>query len=700
MTEKNILRNEPDIQLLQAELADILEDSARNITRREEMDDVRFGRWDGQSNDFRKHEEYIGDQPIPWEGASDTKILLADRMINEHVHMALESFFRANLNISGVEIGDNKKASYWRDVMTYFIEQKMMPELRREVEILAQEMFSQSPAIAILGIYWHQETIMRMKRFTVEDVAMVVQQAGGDEVALQEILTIFQDPDMEDQAIALMSQVFAGVKKKVLKKGLIEFRQTGQTKLPAPIQHENRPRFVAHRLYDDIFVDANCTSLDRARVIMRREWMTETELRDKINTEGFNEDFVEEVIEKTENTTGIAQYDYRNPLGLATNVLGEGVKGDHDNLYEIFYAYQKVYDPDTNVPAIYCTAFSSHVNDNYGKHDLLEYGHNEMPFVLFSRERLSQSIFDSRGITEIVAPNQHEIKTQRNLRIDASQISVIPPLKVNARRGGLNLSIAPASQVTVTRPDDISWLAPPPPSQGSIEAESTTTLDALRYFGDPEKPEARLLYQQCMVNRWLDSWREALSQALCLCQQYLSPEFVSRIVGAPPEEIAVNPDDIQGRYDLSLRFSVDTLDPQFMEKKLDSLTKLTQFDTTGAMDRNKLLNYIAMNIDPLLAKEVILDKDTATIKEVEDEQLSWVRIMNGIEPLAKEGVNFALRKQTAEQILQSSQELAEKMQEKPLIQQLAENRMKYLEFGIAQMQNAQIGRVGVKPVTQ
>ena len=84
---------------------------------------------------------------------------------------------------------------------------------------------------------------------------------------------------MQEQALAIMAQVFAGVSKKVLLRGLKEFRETGQTKLPTPAIHENRPRFVAHRLYDDVFVDANCTELDRARVIMRREWLSETELR-------------------------------------------------------------------------------------------------------------------------------------------------------------------------------------------------------------------------------------------------------------------------------------------------------------------------------------------------------------------------------------------------------------------------------------
>jgi len=697
-SEKNKATNEPDVAKLQSELTDILEDAGRNLRRRDDYDDVRYARWEGQSDDGRKHEEFIGRRPIPWEGSSDVHLRLADRLINEHVHMALESFFRANMSVSGIETSDQKKAAYWRDCLAYFLEQRMLPELRREVEILAQEMFSGSPAIGIMGVYWQQETIMRNKKFTVQDVVQAVTQQGGDEAAVQQVMTILQDPDMEQDALALMAQVFTGVKEKVLKKGLIEFRETGETKLPTPAIHENRPRFVAHRLFEDVFVDANCTELDRARVIMRREWLSETELRDKIITEGFDEEFVEAVLEKSEGQSGVAEYDYRNPIQLGVHTMGKGVEGDFNDLYEIFYAYHRVYDEDTNVPAIYCTAFSSHVPDLYGKHEILEYGHNQMPFVLFSRERLSRSIFDSRGISELVATNQYEAKVQRDLRNDASQISVIPPLLVNARRGGLNLLVAPASQITISRPDDINWLQPPQLSESSIEAEQTAIMDAERYFGNPEKPEARQLYQQCMVNRWLDSWREVLSQALSLCQQYLAPEFVARITGGPVEEIAMRQEDIEGRFDLSLRFSVDTLNPEFMQKKLDAVTKLTQFDVTGALDRNKLLEIIAESIDPMLAKQVIMDKQTAAQKEIDDEQNSWVKIMNEIEPLPKEGVNFQLRSQTAQQIMQTSKEFQKKASENPLVQQLAENRMKYLQFGIQQQENAQIGRVGVKPV--
>lgn len=697
---KNEASTDPELDELHSELADILEDAARNLRRRDDFDDVRFCKWPGQSDDGRKHEADIGEKPMPWENASDVRIRLADRIVNEHVQLSLESFFRANMRVTGVEHNDNKKAAYWRDVLAYFLEQRMLPELRREVEILAQNIYAGSPGLGVLGVYWQREVIQQMKVLTVQEVQQMVFSMGGDDQAVQEVMSMFLDPDMEEKVLPLISQLFPGAKPKALKKALKEFRETGQAELPVPTIHENRPKFVAHRLYEDIFIDSNCTELDRARVIIRRDWYTETELREKVVSEGWDEGFVEEVIEKAEGQSGVAEYDYRNPINIGMLQQGRGVSGDYDNLFEVFHAYRRQFDPDTNVPGIYCTIFSSHVKESYGKHELVSYGHNQMPFVLFSRERLSRSIYDSRGIPEIVQTSQYEVKVQRDLRNDASQISVVPPLLVHARRGGLNLLVAPGSQMTISRPDDIGWLAPPPPAQGSIEAELAANSDAEKYFGgDGEDAESRLVYRQSVINRWLDSWREALDQALCLCMQYLPPQFASRLTGAPEEEVMVSREDISGKYDLSLRFSADLLNPEFMEKKLDAVTKLTQFDVTGALDRNKLLQYIAESIDPQLASQVIMDAQSAAQKEIEEEQSAWIKIANEIEPLPKEGVNFQVRLQTAQQIMQTSGELQKKLQESPLIQQLAQNRMKYLEFGIAQQENAQIGRVGVKQIT-
>ena len=693
---------EPDLPLIQAELEDILEDSARNLYRRDDFDRVRFCQWDGQSDDGRKHEDATGEQPIPWENASDVRVRLADRITNEHVNLALESFFRANMRVSGIEKEDRSRSAYWTDILKYFLEQHILPELRREVEILAQQVFGTTPAIGIMGCYWHQQTHNRLQKFDLNTLAQfVVANAQSEEEAMQllnEFQMILQDEEMDERLVELVSAMFPAAVPKRVKRAIKDFRKTGQAELPVPYLTENRPKFTAHRLYDDIFVHSTCTDLERASMIVRREWYTETELREKTVSEGWSESFVEKCIEKTEGLSNIEQYDHRNPLVSSMARESRGIQGNNDGLYEIFYAYTRQYDPENNTPAIFCTAFSSSVTDEHAKHEMLDYAHCKMPFVLFTRERLSRALFDSRGIPELVETTQYEVKTQRDLRNDASQINVIPPLLVNARRGGLNLLVAPASQITITRPDDVGWLQPPPPSQGSIEAEQAAENDAREYFGG-EDPENRLLYRQAVVNRWLDSWRIVMDQSLRLCMQYVDAETAARIVGVEnPAEVAIDPNDIANKFDLSLRFSADLLNPEFMEKKLEALKALTQFDVTGALDRNKLLMYLAEAIDPQLAKDVVLDPTTAQQREIDEEQNAWIKIANEIEPVMKEGVNFPLRLQVAGQVTQVSQEIQRKLNENENIQALAQNRMKYLQFGVQQQENAQIGRMGTKPI--
>jgi hypothetical protein len=232
-----------------------------------------------------------------------------------------------------------------------------------------------------------------------------------------------------------------------------------------------------------------------------------------------------------------------------------------------------------------------------------------------------------------------------------------------------------------------------------VEAENAALKDVDDYFGGND-PGRKMLHQQAATDRWLDSWRIALDQAFRLCQQYMSPTTVQRLTNGKPEEIQVSQDDIQGKFDLALRFSVDVLNPEFQEKKLDAIVKLTQFDVTGALDRTKLLTFIAEQIDPQLADAVIMDQSEASAKEISDEQDAWVKIALEIEPVMTEDVNFPLRLQTAQQIVQASTEIQQKMQGQPLVKQLADNRIKYLQFGIQQQQNAQIGRVGTSPVAQ
>ena len=689
----------PELSELINDLQDILVDANDAIGVRDEYDDVRYCRWSGQSDDGRKHESDLGDVPGPWEGASDSRIRLADRIINEHVQLVTEAFFRAQLQVVGVEKNDMTSAGIWSDLMNWLVHQKLEPELRQQVEILANHVFSDHPAVGILGVYWKQELAYNQRSFGMEDLAKIVMSQGGNEQALMQIVEKMEDPQARDQVLQLMRGAFPGIEDDELERALDEFNEKGTATVSSPQVKENRPYFVAHKLFDDIFLPGNTYDIQHCGSVYRRQWMSEVDLREKVASEEWDEKFVDELL-KHEGASSVETNQYVETTGVGLEALNRGNRGSHDGMFEVWYSYQRQAGPD-GVPGIYCTVFSPFVREDYGKHLLLPYQHGQMPFVLFSRERLGQSVFDSRSINEIVMTYQTEVKIQRDCRTDATTISTLPPLQVHARRGGLNLLLAPGAQISVQRQDDLNWLNPPPMPNGSIEIEQRCIDDVERYFGGSEDVQKRLLYQQSVVNRWLASWRNAFNQCMQLVQQYWDTAYITRVTNGKPESIMISSDDIQGQYDMSLRFSADNLDPEFTQKKLEAIAKLVvPLDVTGVIDRSALVKLVLEMLSPQLAQELVMDDNKAALKEIDNEQNAWVKILNGIEPQMEEGVNFPLRLQTAQQVMQSSQEAQKKMQEQPLVQQLAQNRLKYLQFGMQQKQNAATGRLGTSPLAQ
>ena len=51
--------------------------------RRTRADDVRFCSWAGQDDDGKKHQNNDNKEVFPWDGASDTRVRLADMVCTE-----------------------------------------------------------------------------------------------------------------------------------------------------------------------------------------------------------------------------------------------------------------------------------------------------------------------------------------------------------------------------------------------------------------------------------------------------------------------------------------------------------------------------------------------------------------------------------------------------------------------------------------
>ena len=72
---------------------------------------VRFCEWSGQSPDGRKHGDDLGVEAMPFEGAADSRIPLADGIINDKVALSVQAFFRSQVQAVPIETSDGPRAA-------------------------------------------------------------------------------------------------------------------------------------------------------------------------------------------------------------------------------------------------------------------------------------------------------------------------------------------------------------------------------------------------------------------------------------------------------------------------------------------------------------------------------------------------------------------------------------------------------------
>lgn len=668
-----------NIQEAEGDVGGYLDKKQRNY-------EVRHALWAGQSPDGRKHSEALGRQAFPWENASDSRCRLADQIVNENVAMLTNAFFRSKFQMQPVESGDYAAKTSAETAMRWMLFQHCADDLRREVELAAQ--YQEQYGLGLMGIFWRRTTRTENKLVTMDELHAAFAQTGDP--TIQILIESIVDPFQEADAVQMLHDLMgpAAGKASVVR----ALRKDGEAEFENPYIFENRPEFVALEPWEDVYFPAQTSDLQRARFIAWRELVTETELRERIVTDGYSEEFVTEALKhKGMYRRPIKNYYRQEVISLETE----------REMVELWHYYQKQYNKDQTTRVHYSVLHAA-VRDQAGLSELLPYQHGDYPFVEFARERISRNLLESRGVPEILESSQFEIKTQRDYRADRASIATLPPVRVPANRGKLNLIFGPGAQVPERRPNEFGWMEPPPFDRGTIEVEAAVRADVDQYFGrfsnNVPQPLA-MLTQQAMVDRWLRSCKAAIGQAFALMQQYMSDVQIMRVTGALPAPFHVSREAIQGKYDITAEFDVRDLDAEILGKKLEAITKLAvPLDVAGVIDRAGLVQFIMGAIDPSLAQQIVRSGQAATAQEAEEEQLAYTKIAAGTEPpLPGPGVNAGLRMQVLQGIITGNPAVQSRFQNDQIFRKMVDARLKALSFQMQQAQNAQIGRVGAAP---
>lgn len=683
--------------------------------RQEQARAVRFNEWDGQSRDGRKHSDQLGEEALPFEGAPDNRIPLADSAINEKVMVAESAFFRGVISAKPTETGDAQRAANVAALVTWLRDRRMKRELDTEVPLSAQHMFGDDPGLAIVEVTWLRDLALVRRPLSFDDLAAMFAtgaqnpddvQAGDarlDAELLGEFMDLSTNPKRAPEWAAWLGAMFPGATPRALRAAARDLRKTGIAELPVPAVRENRPRVQTLRYMDDVFYPLGTADIQRSRSIHRREWCSEVELRERVHTLGWDASVVEQIIEK-----GKGQSFLTTPRYAATNArysvtssgYGRGVN-ERDNLFEILWSYRREAD-ELGIPGITCTTWNCVVRDAWLKRDVAEYPDGEYPFVMKPREVLDRSATTSRGVTVTVTTHQNEVKIQRDTRGAHVQMLASPPMKTRVRNGAYEMVLGPNAEVPVQNMDDFEVITMPNFMQNSVEMEATAKKEAEDYHGmmrvDSDQNRISMM-QQKDSNGFFALWSAVFSKVLGMAQTYYSAEELARVTGQADVPMHLTPEDVRGGWDVSIEIDARDLNMEFAMKKMDAYGKLMAMDSNGDLDRSGFTKWAAYAIDPILAKLTVQPSGVVTKKIIDEERMNVQGMALGIEPVMNPDgtTNPQFRFQTMMQTISQSQRLAQLFNTDPIFQGLVQNYQKYLVQQLTQEQNKLTGKLGVAP---
>lgn len=701
------------LQALRNELEQIAADGTEVWRRQERARAVRHNIWDGQSEDGRRHETALGEAALPFEGASDARIPLVDGVVQDAKDAAHTLFFRAQLQTVPVEPGDAAKSAAQTTLLRWLRDRQMRAELEVEVELAAEYMFADDPGLAIVEAGWRQDTMLQRRRLTFDELAGLYAsgESNPDAVAAEdprlepEMLADFADlatnPLRAPEFMAWLENVYPLVTPAALKRAVRELRKTGEAELPVPVLRANRPTVAALRYMEDVFFPVGTADLQASRSIHRREWVSETTLRERAFTLGWDAEAVETAIAKGRGVSMIAGLAQTSRPRTGDVLGGPGLAvNEEDKLFEVWWSYERRAD-ELGVPGIYCTAWHGSAPVPF-KSELRPNAHGLYPFCAMPRERTGRQITESRGLSRPIATHQNEIKVQRDARSNYTQLTASPPARVRMDRGAFDLVIGPNSQIPVQREDDFSFVALPAQlPQASIEMERTTKAEVDEYVGrmttgqDPNRVSGK---QQRLGDRFLALWREVFSMVLADCQQFYSEAELQRVVGDTGESLGLTPEDIRGGFDLFVEIDARDLNLDFAMKKLEAYERVLRLDSSGSLDRGPYVEWAALSIDPILGRRSIRPQNNVTQREIDATKNALAQMAVGIEPdMPVEGVNASLRMKVMTDTLRGSPQLAQAFLAPGPFRELVGNYQAYLTQQLVQEQNKVTGRLGTAP---
>jgi hypothetical protein len=510
-----------------------------------------------------------------------------------------------------------------------------------------------------------------------------------------EIFQAVEQGDNDEELVLLLQQVFDGVTEKRAKKALKDLRKKGIAKLPVVRRQINCPEVKTLAPDGDFVFPPYVTDPQRAPYCFWKTYYTPQELELKVTTDGWDQDFVDIMIERYRgvNIDSLERYEEGRRSMSLTDTAYEA-----DELIEIVYGYQRLINEEDGSEGIYCTVFHKNFDGDdgtgtpgYAKFELLN-GYEDYPVVVTRLSEDTKRLYDVSTVPSILRGIQNQVKVERDSRIDRNSLATLPPILHPV--GQAPNDWGPGRMIPYRRKGDLDFAPTPAYNQGSLEMEQTLINQADRMVGLDTNDPMSQSRQQFMVDKYLSHVAEVIRMAYKCFQRFGPDEVFFQVTGIPDPQV-MNKGNPNENFDIMINFDVLDSDPETVEKKLQGFVALNQLNVNNRMNIDGLLDIAAASIDPVMADAVLQPAQDAQQEMVKNVTDDLTKIFAGIEmPARPTGAQIAM--QVLQQYAQQP-DIQQRLQQDEAFRGRMEKYQGQYTFQMQQAQNAQIGRVGTAP---
>ncbi len=484
--------------------------------------------------------------------------------------MALAAFWSAKKQaksirpfVSGHETSVTQRMLDWR------VGTQMKRELLRELPTALLWRFG--GGLSFLKIEWEQQRELTYVPITTQMIGEMAQA-----LQLPDVMDKLLDPDKfyDKDLITVLQSLSPVLPTAEARTVLNQLRATGQSELPVASLRINKPKWTAKRPITDVLFPSETCDIQQTRWTCERELVSETELTDRIITDGYDPDFVDKVLDHK----GVFSSWWVNQPELYQGSDRDMIELNHFMSWRLSH---------NGTPCLYRTVFNESVSgdDLFALHRKFEYDHGQIPLIALRRNYTWKPLLLSQGIAEESYTDELDIKRQQDGLNNRTDLIHKPPMIVPTLRAqAMANNYGPNAVMTAMRPEGVVFPPLPPMDQTPLLVMQMVQerLDR-RYaiIGGNIDPEIKALRRQQLTSDVLGELELALEQTLQLMQQYESDEDIQRVAGGEPWNYSRK--DIQGQYEISAGVDINMIDIERADMKLSMLAKMLPFRETGTV---------------------------------------------------------------------------------------------------------------------